>query len=389
MPLRPRERLTIGVPGRFPFAIPFVRTPHTRWAGTPHVQWGRQLCLYISPSAEWNPSDGMAGFIERLMLWLERAAAGELDAPGEPLHPPVAYPSGEAGLVVARADAPRAEGGVPWLGAAVLRRIGDRRADLVGWRGLDEPWPHTSEQAQAAAGYADGVSGIVLAFAVMLPRPLAFEYPDNAAALVHALTPYGIDSEIVLGALGVVAGINRVLTAPADGTVADPNGPPPLYLVVGTPARGVAGAAGRVTHLAVWRLPPLAEQIARMVPERYSGSPELARLGREVLKIGQDWLEAADTAWAVVYEARPEIVTSRDAATSASWLTGKRILVLGAGALGAPISEACVRAWSTPASWCASPTRTPTSAARKRSCSPNGCAGSARTRPWNHGASTW
>jgi len=66
---------------------------------------------------EWNPSDGMAGFVQRLVLWLERAAAGQLDGPGEPLHPPVAYPSGDAGLVVVHADAPAAEGDMPWLGA--------------------------------------------------------------------------------------------------------------------------------------------------------------------------------------------------------------------------------------------------------------------------------
>ena len=169
--MRPRERLTIGVPEQFPFAIPFVRTLHVRWAGTPHVQWGRLLCLYVSPSAEWNPADGMAGFIERLLLWLERAAAGELDAPGEPLHPPVAYPSGEAGLIVVRANAPRADGDQPWLGVALLRQNSTGRADLVGWRGLDEPWPYTNEDACLAAGLGDGTHSMMLAFAVTLPQP--------------------------------------------------------------------------------------------------------------------------------------------------------------------------------------------------------------------------
>ena len=45
-----------------------------------------------------------------------------------------------------------------------------------------------------------------------------------------------------------------------------------------------------------------------------------------------------------VYEARPEVTVRRDHATPAAWLRGKRILVLGAGALGAPIADMCARA---------------------------------------------
>jgi hypothetical protein len=82
----------------------------------------------------------MFGFLERLLEWYERAAAGTLDAPGEPLHPPVAYPSHEAGCLVVHADAPRASGS-PWLGAAVLRQPGPGRVDVVGWLGLGDAWP--------------------------------------------------------------------------------------------------------------------------------------------------------------------------------------------------------------------------------------------------------
>ncbi len=334
--MRRRERVTLGLPSQFPFAVPTAWTPHTRWAGTPHVQWGSQLCLYVAPSTEWNPADGMAGFVERLMLWLERAAVAELDAPGEPLHPPVAYPSDDAGLVVVRADAPRAPTDRPWLGVALLRRVGDDRVDLVGWQGLSDAWPATAEEARSAAGIHDATSQVTLAFAAVLPGPISFEYPRTAQALVAALSTHGVSAEAALGLLGVVALVNRTLTgAGADGDGEE--SAPPLYLVVGTPSRGVAGERERLTHLVAWQLPPLAELIARMVPYQHSGSPRLAEIGREVLAIGRDWLEGARTAWARVYEAREEIVTRRDAATPASWL------VLGAGALGAPIAAACVR----------------------------------------------
>ncbi len=341
--LRMRERLTLGLPPQFPFAVPTASTPHTRWAKVEHVQWGRHLCLYVSPATEWNPSDGMAGFVERLMSWLERAAVGQLDAPGEPLHPPVAYPSDDAGLVVIRADAPRAANDLAWLGVALLRRVDQDRVDLVGWRGLADSWPGTAEEARSAVGVGDGMSSVRLAFAVVLPRPIAFEYPQTAAAMVESLSASGVSAELMLGLLGVVANHNRDLASPDGDQRGGDDAPEPLYLVVGAPARGIVGDTQRLTHLVVWRLPPLAERIARLALHRYSDDPQLAEIGREVLEIGRDWLAGARTAWARVYEARAEIVTRRDAQASASWLVGKRVLVLGAGALGSPIAEACVR----------------------------------------------
>ena len=183
---------------------------------------------------------------------------------------------------------------------------------------------------------------MLLGLAVMLPRPIAFEYPRTAAALVDALAPYGIDATVLLATLGIVTNINRDLLASGTGPSGDP-ADHPLYLVLGTPTRGIVGSGDRVTHLAAWRLPPLAERIAHLAPNTYSDVPELARIGHEVTDLGAEWLASAETAWAQVYEARTEVVTARDADTPACWLRAKRVLVLGAGALGAPIAEACVR----------------------------------------------
>lgn len=336
-PIRVRERFLVDVPPQFPFKIPSVRTPHARWAGREHVQWRRHLCLYVSPANEWNPSDGMAGFIERLALWLERAAAGQLDAVGEPLHPPVAYPSEEAGLVVVRANAPRPTESAPWLGIGLLQVVTDDRSDLVGWRSLTEEWPENLDEARAAADVGPEVNSMALAFAIMLPRPIAFEYPRTADELVTALGDHGVGPEVVLGMLGVVAGINDRLSGQEDSSA-------PLYLFVGTPSRGVVGSSERQTHLAAWRLSTLGTTIAKLVPNRHSDVPELAKIGRRVLEIGQDWLKSATMSWSRVFEMRPELVTARDAASPAAWLLGKSVLVLGAGALGGPIAEACVRA---------------------------------------------
>ncbi|SDP80589.1 E2 family protein A [Streptomyces sp. cf386] len=85
--LRSVEAVTLLIPPDFPFRAPSVRTRHTRFAGAPHVNWGRHLCLYRSTATEWDPADGMYGFVNRLLDWFEAAAAGELDRPGDPLHP--------------------------------------------------------------------------------------------------------------------------------------------------------------------------------------------------------------------------------------------------------------------------------------------------------------
>jgi molybdopterin/thiamine biosynthesis adenylyltransferase/proteasome lid subunit RPN8/RPN11 len=341
--LRARERLVIHVAADFPFTIPVVLASHGRWAGTPHVQWGRQLCLYVSPATEWDPSDGMAGFVERLVLWLERASAGQLDGVGEPMHPPVAYWSRAGGQVVVRANAPRPDGDVPWLGVAVLRQIDDGRVDALGWRGLMDQWPSTLADAREAAGLpVGGEAKMVLAFAVVLPRPIAFEYPATASELFGALRAYGLDEASMLGVLGTVCRLNRDFAGLAPSPTED-GVRLPLYLLVGTPGRGVVGDDDLATHLAAWRLPDLAADIARLIPHRHSSVAELASIGNEVLAIGRDWLQTAPVDWARVHEARPEVVVPRDRDTSASWLVGKKVLILGAGALGAPIADACVR----------------------------------------------
>jgi len=75
--LRARETFRLLIDPDFPYELPSIVVRHRRWAGTPHVQWGSLLCLYAAPAVEWNPSDGMFGFLDRLWQWLGSAAAGD------------------------------------------------------------------------------------------------------------------------------------------------------------------------------------------------------------------------------------------------------------------------------------------------------------------------
>ncbi|MFJ8053695.1 ThiF family adenylyltransferase [Streptomyces luteogriseus] len=346
--LRSVEAVTLLIPPRFPFTAPSVRTRHTRFAGAPHVNWGRHLCLYRSTATEWDPADGMYGFINRLLDWFEAAAAGELDRPGEPLHPPNALTDHTAGLLVIRRDAPAALPDGPWLGAAVLHQVDDTRSDVVGWLAVEDPWPATLEQLRQTAALPAGARAF-LAPAIVTTKHLTFEYPLTAQELVEALARDHVTPRLLLGLTGVVANHNRALLHPdGDAPDEDDEDTPaaPVHLLLGTPSRGTAGDDGpRRTHLVAWHLPDFADRVGRLAAgTAFSGRPHLADLGDEVIQFGTEWLDRLPTRWMRIYETRPEVTVRRDHATPAAWLRGKRILVLGAGALGAPIADMCARA---------------------------------------------
>jgi hypothetical protein len=63
---RDRERISLHVHPDFPFKKPDINFTHTRFIGTPHVQWGNSICLYQSSETEYDPSDGMFGFFDRV-----------------------------------------------------------------------------------------------------------------------------------------------------------------------------------------------------------------------------------------------------------------------------------------------------------------------------------
>ncbi len=344
--IRARERFEIAIPRDFPFDYPRVSVPHGRFAGLPHVQWGRQLCLYVSPTTEWQPSDGMFGFLERLLLWVERAAAGTLDPAGEPVHPPVVYESREAGAVVVRTDTPQV-GDAPWLGFAVLRTASSARVDLVGWLEFADTWRLLVESpAEVLDNFARGEEGVVdlqLGLVVLLPEAWQSEYPGEAKALIKMLARRGIGEESLIVRLALLAHLNARLASAA--RAGDPREvpSPPSYIVVGTPMRGIAGGERR-QHLTAWRLPPIGQQIVRLMGNLFSDVPELASIGDQASDLLREWLETAELDWARVYEERPEVTTRRDSGSPLGWVRGRRVLILGCGAIGAHAAEHLSRA---------------------------------------------
>ena len=212
--LKQNELFVLTIPSGFPYDIPATSTRHTRFAGLPHVQFKRFLCLYQAPNTEWNVDDGIFGYVDRLNTWLDHAASGQLNPSGEALHPPVAYhSSGIQRNIIPRVNAPPATGD-NWVGFAELAPFIDTRADIVGWAELSD---------------VRGVIGVAPAFLVADVMP--YEFPTMMGSLFRELENRGVSVPLMIAVLRYAVLVNCETD--------------PLFVIFGTPMRGVAGAADK------------------------------------------------------------------------------------------------------------------------------------------------
>lgn len=309
--LRNRERVTISVPADFPFRPPDVDVPHRRFAGSPHVQWQHHLCLYQAPNTEWDASDGMFGFLQRLEEWLRQAALNQLDPVGAPLHPPVAYTLGNR-MIIPTVDAP-ATGGQTWFGLAGLRSVSDRRTEINAWSEILEAPPPSPVGA-----------------VVLLSTPMPFEFPAMVSDLLTELEERGVPRRLLFLALKLAVAQN-----PRDS---------PLYVVIGTPMRGIRGTDELKQHLTVWYVDPVLANGLRLSLNQHSTNDRLREIGVEVERIIMDWAANASVDWCRLTEARPEIVSRRDHDSALSWFADRTVLLWGCGALGSAVAEYLTRA---------------------------------------------
>ena len=297
LPLRERERFLIWTPTDFPFDHPRVLVSHDRWASYPHVQWKRQLCLYQAPAVEWNPSDGMFGFLLRLQEWLASAAKGNLDPDDAPLHPPVAYATRpDVPLVVSRTNVP-SHFDLPWLGFVQAQRVTEGRIDIIGWR------------ASSSRGLQNRVGA-----ALLLGEQLPFEFPETVADLLNSIENSGVEARQFVDLL------TQAGQQCSGGTA--------LLVVIGSPMRRLtAGGTVRI-HLAAWRIS------SSLLPILQSGG--FGRHAHQLATVRIDWCP--------VMEARPEVTRRRDSGSRLGWFTGRTVELWGCGALGGWIAEFVARA---------------------------------------------
>lgn len=371
--LRSRERFRVYVGDKFPFTPPKVFADHQRWAGSPHVQWGTFLCLYAAESVEWNSADGMRGFVERLLVWLESAAAGALDPDDRPLHPPSTATSSTAGRLVVRPDLGHR---VPWAMES-SRPAGTPRATQAtsevayGWCVHDGSRFEVLEWLTLVETYdkvlQDGLIPLdergrrfMVMPVIMMDTNLGWEYPKHAADLANKLAQAGYATRDMLDVVVFASRMNRLLrmierdaalganadagtgtgTGTNDNTEFDVDSDP-LILGLATPSRRVESE--RLAHIVAWKFTGLgvdAVRFLRQIDRLKEPPPELAE---KVHAFAQDWIDKAKVAWVRVHEMRPEVTRRRDEGSPGQWVAGKNVVLLGAGAIGAVVAEQCVR----------------------------------------------
>jgi hypothetical protein len=109
--------------------------------------------------------------------------------------------------------------------------------------------------------------------------------------------------------------------------------------VLGSAKRGVSGAPERLQYLACWFVS--AEQSALLYTaalraEENEGKLEAAEFAA--------WAESAAINWCEVREERPEVVIPRDHGSPVSWWRGRRVTLLGCGAIGSVVAMLMARA---------------------------------------------
>ena len=305
---RDRERLRLYLYPDFPFKKPDIYFTHTRFMGTPHVLWGNSICLYQSGETEYDPSDGMFGFFDRVEQWMRAAGKGELDPDDAPLHPPVAYTTSSTKFVV-RADTPArvADDGI-WIGRADLRKVRDDRFDLVEWTKLDD--------------WGDADPSHPIAAAILFDKPLAAEFPTKVTDLIKLVENAGLSFRLLYSLLKLFSLV---------GSEEEP-----AYFVLGAPMRRKAAGEPLRPHLTVWEIGPDTLKTLRAMVQSKGEDTAV----REELVT---WMVNAGVKWCGVLEDRPEIVNRRDCGTLLAALSGKRVLLLGCGALGSAVAEMVLR----------------------------------------------
>lgn len=323
--LHSRENVRVYIPDEFPHVLPYVETVHTRFKDYPHVQWGRQLCLYQSPDTQWEPGLGMIGFVKQLADWFEKAARGELDDPEGPLHPPVAYGAQNAPAVVVHSDTPGRDRW-PWFGIASFSR--SSRANVIE---IHDWLPVRRLRLDKS-----------FAVVFLLDFELSFEYPQTVNCLLDCLKARGVNMTFLLFHLMIVAECLRQKE--------------PLYVVIGAPSRGPAGSMEqRLQHLQVWEIPPshagtlgyCSRSFCKLFSLYRGQDPPKTQKLREqlpdVFNMVQKWQENAEINWCHVMENRPEIIQRRDLDTPMDAMRGKSVALFGCGALGSAVAEYLVR----------------------------------------------
>jgi ThiF family/Prokaryotic E2 family A len=309
--LRDHEDLIVGI-RQSRLVPPQVDADHQRFAGHPHVLQGHRLCVYLDPAREWDPLDGMTGFLERLWGWLSDAAAGRFDAATAMYHAVggVLHLTPGTPTIVIREQVPAK----PFQRARLISRSA-RRLDMTF---ATAPPPALVMPVLTLS------SGLPLGAGVTLRQLLQ---------LIDHVGCGGPADHIGLGPTPARA----VLTSLAASAARNPDGTHQYF------ALAVPHPAGGPTHLLVGRLPAAASDQMRQLAQARTPTldPDPAQLS-----------EGIPIEWCRVSDERTDVTTRRDAQRPVSALLGKSVLIWGCGGVGSWAAEFITRAGTAKISLC-------------------------------------
>lgn len=293
------------------FLPPSVEVDHTRFLGFPHVLQGQRLCIYLDASREWQPSDGIAGFLTRLWDWLTDAAGAAFDASTAMYH--------AVGGVLHQAD------GAPTI---VVREPGPTKPHQTARLVLRSPLRYDLTYRTASEGHhtpvfvlaSDLPFGAASTFALFL-KLLDDPYLDRAEGLPPRVLP---QSSAFLTSLLASALRN------ADNTE--------QYFVLAVPH-----PAGGPHHLLVGRLSPVTANAIRHIAKNRGTATTI-----DPATVRAD----IPIEWCIMSDEREETTTRRDDRRPVNGFLGGSVHVWGCGGLGSWIAEFIARAGATRVTLC-------------------------------------
>ncbi|MBT3152738.1 ThiF family adenylyltransferase [Streptomyces sp. CHD11] len=290
---------------------PWVQTPHTRFAGAPHVLEGYRLCIYLDAAREWDPEGGMSPVLNRLWQWLTDAAANRFDATTALFHAVggVLHRTPGTPTIVVREPDPCRPAGVGWLTPRSTHRL-----DLSDRSAGD----HSLRLPVLALGHSLplGAGGILADLLLRI----------DANATPHTGTP---PTSPQLGLRSPA-----FLTALANSALRNPHGTC-QYFVLAVPHPNLSAIP---YFLLAGRLPAQASDALRHA-SRTTAPRQLSSLPADVREAALEWCYLSDE--------RPAVTTRRDAQRPASAFYGTRVHVWGCGGIGAWAAELVARAGAT------------------------------------------
>lgn len=318
--LRDHEEFHVTV-GQSDIVPPRVEVDHLRFLDHAHVLQGTRLCLYLDPSREWDPAGGFGGLVDRLIDWLDDAAAARFDAQTALYHAVggVLHETDGAPSVVVRDSLPgekRVQHG--WL----IRRA-PLRYDLTLKRAQGPSKSPRQPEAEHVpvmrldAALPLGAGSTLRQLLSVIEDPYADQpTPGDAFAKVRWRT-----------------GLARTfLTAAGASAVRKPDGTAQRVVIA------VPHPTGGAPHLLVASLPAASADHLRAMARASTKRSSIIDINPAEVDPGNE-LE-----WMPVSDERPEVTTRRDSARPVSGFAGKSVHVWGCGGLGSWVAEFVVRA---------------------------------------------